>query len=314
MMTMFHRKSFLRSATILAIVGVTLLSGCTTKDSNIDGTGENKPTVQEDSQEIIMADFNALLESDPKADAVIAFMDKNISNVSKENASVMVTKLEEVQKSGLSALEEKYFNGETIQSKMGEIYRSEFDLDKIEETQDEELKKLLVETSDSGYKVETAEGSFFPVINYEFYKKYSSYVSEDMKDYIDIMSVESNHVPVKDAALIIGWDEMITRALAQEKFAENHKNSVKASEIGELQKRYLTFMLYGANNTPLFSYDSKVMVPDAKAAYLNALKSGGDSALMQKLGEYMDILSKTNYKLSDEAEKFRKDAVESKTL
>ncbi|MHB1392218.1 MAG: hypothetical protein ACYCYE_03905 [Clostridia bacterium] len=39
------------------------------------------------------------------------------------------------------------------------------------------------------------------------------------------------------------------------------------------------------------------------------MKDNGDSELMQMLGKYMEILEKSNYKLSDEVEKFRKDAV-----
>jgi hypothetical protein len=313
MMTMLNRKSFLRSVAILTIVGATLLSGCATKDGNND-SGENKPGVQEGNQEKVMADFKALLESNPKADVVIQFIDKNIANVSKENASAMITEFEVIQKTDLPALEEKYFNDETIQSKIDEIYRSEFDLAKIEDIQDEELKSLLMETRDTGYKVETAEGTYFPIINYEFYKKYSSYVSEDIKGYIDIMAVESNIVPAKDAALMIGWDEIMTRALVQENFIKKYESSVKLGDMKQLHNKYLTFILYGTNNTPLFSYDSKVMVPDAKDTYLNELKNENDSELMKTIGNYMDILSKTDYKLSDEAEKFRKDEVERKGI
>jgi hypothetical protein len=312
MMTMFYRKSFLKVTTILAIVGVTLLSGCATKSPNSgsEDVEKNKPTVQEDSQEKIMTDFNDLLESKPKVDAIIQFVDKNITNVSRENASMMMTEFEEIQKSNLSALEERYFKEEKTQNKLSEIYMSGLDITKLEDIQDEELKTLLMETRDTGYKVETAEGMFFPIINYEFHKKYSEYVSEDIKDYIDIMAVESNNVPAKDAALVIGWDEIIERALTQEKFIKNHGNSEKAEEVEQLQQKYLTFMLYGANNTPLFSYDSKEMVPDAKAAYTKALENKDDSTIMRILGEYMDVLSKTDYKLSDEVEKFRKDEME----
>ncbi|MFT9496730.1 hypothetical protein [Anaerosolibacter sp.] len=312
MMTMFYRKSLLRSTAVLAIVGATLLSGCASKapDNGSKDAEKNKPVVQEDSQEKIMADFNDLLKSKPKADAMIQFIDKNIANLSKENASVMMMAFEEIQKSNLPALEEKYFNGETVQSRLAEIYMSGFDITKFEDIQDEELKGLLMETKDTGYKVETAEGTFFPIINYEFYKKFSGYVSEDIKDYIDIMAVESNNVPAKDAALVIGWDEIIERALTQEKFIKKYESAEKTGEVEKLYEKYVVFMLYGANNTPLFSYETKVMVPDAKAAYENALKNEGDSETMKMLGNYMDVLDKTDYKVSDEAEKFRKDAVE----
>ncbi|MDF2524641.1 MAG: hypothetical protein K0R31_2282, partial [Clostridiales bacterium] len=284
------------------------------KDSNKNVNSNiqtNINVVQEDIQVKIMADFKTLMDSNPKADKVIEFIDKNVSNVSKGNASIMVTGLEERQRKGLPVLEGKYFNGEAIQNKMSKVYKVDFDLNKLDSIQDKEVKDLLTETKDSAYKVETAEGTFFPVINYEYYKKYSTYVNTDIKDYIDIMAVESNKVPAKDAALMIGWDEIINRALIQEKFIKNNASSVKVSDVRQLLKKYFSFMIFGANNTPLFSYETKTIKPEAKTVYLNAVKNNGDSKIIQVLGKYMDLLSKTNYKLNDDVDKFRKSAVES---
>lgn len=322
MNTIFNKRSLVRAVSsavsVSVIVGAGLLSGCTIKESSSTNVSTalqtNVTTVQEDKNIKVMADFKTLMGKGPKAEVLITFIDLNISNVSKENASMMVTSLEEIQKKGLPKLDEKYYNGETIQNKMSKVYKPGFDLNKLEDILDKELKDLLLETRDAGYRVETAEGMYFPIINYEFHKKYSMYVTLDIKNYIEIMAVESNKVPAKDAALMIGWDEVINRALTQEKFIRDHGSSSKASEMRQLLKKYLTFTLFGANNTPLFSYDSKIMVPDAKTTYLNAMKDNGDSKLIQVLRNYTDLLSKTNYKLTDAVDKFRKDAVESTTF
>ena len=68
------------------------------------------------------------------------------------------------------------------------------------------------------------------------------------------------------------------------------------------------FILYGLNNTPLFSYDTKTMNPEAKEVYIKAVKDNADSELIKFLGGYMEILEKSDYKLSEEADKFRKNA------
>jgi hypothetical protein len=158
--------------------------------------------------------------------------------------------------------------------------------------------------------VETAEGTFFPIMDYEFLKKYSPYASDDIKEYINIMAVESNKVPAKDAALVIGWDEVVERALAQQAFIEKYGSSDKVEAVKELNKRYLTFMLYGLNNTPLFSYEDKTMNKEAKEAYQNAIKDNKDNALIKTLSSYMELLEKSGYKFTEEADKFRKAAVE----
>lgn len=309
----FNKKSFLRGLSIamaaLMIIGAGLLAGCTIKETskNIENI-EDKEATQEQQQNKIISDFDTLLKGSPKADAVIKFIDENIAKLSKEDASAMLFKLEEIQKQDLPKLEEKFFPG-AIQLEMQKLYEPDFDLNKLAETQDQELKALLIETGDMGYKVETAEGMFFPVMNYEFYKKYSSYVTEDIKEYIELMAVESNATPIKDAGLMIGWDEIIKRALSQEKFIKDYPSSAKVDAIKELQKRYITFMLFGSNNTPLFSYDTKVMMAEAQAVFLKDIEDNKDSELMQMLGKYMEILKKTNYKFSEEAEKFRNDVM-----
>jgi len=53
---------------------------------------------------------------------------------------------------------------------MSEVYTQGFDLGKVYEIEDEKVRELLSKTKNSGYRVETAEGMFFPVIDYEVYK------------------------------------------------------------------------------------------------------------------------------------------------
>lgn len=274
-------------------------------------TKENSKVSQDDNQgNEIMDEFNTIIEKDIKLDQVINFIDKNISLISKENGSMMINTLEEVQKKNLTKLEEKFYSDDNLQKKMYKIYNSDTDINIVDNIEDKELKALLTEVRDTGYRVETAEGTFFPIINYEFYKKYSSYVTSDMKDYIDIMTIESNEVPAKDGALIIGWDEVLKRALSQEKFIAQYSDSVKINDIKQLYKKYVTFTLFGLNNTPLFSYDSQVMVDDAKSTYINSIENGENSNLIEILREFLDILKKDNYRLTEEAKEYREEAAE----
>ena len=308
------KKAFLKSVSIvmsiIVLVGAGLLTGCTAPAEDNTGSkaeNNNPPAVEESNQDKIMPEFTALLEGNPGLDAIIEFMDKNIAEVSRENAFKMLDELEKALKNNLPELEEKYYST-AVQEALFNAYKPEFDLSKLDSIQNAEVKSLIEETKAMGYKVETAEGMFFPIINYEFLKKFSPYAGDDVKDYIDIMAVESNKVPAKDAALVIGWDEVVERALAQEGFIRKHSGSDKVESIKKLQKKYITFMLYGLNNTPLFSYDTKAMDPEAKEVYIKAVKNNSDNELMKLLGGYMEILEKSDYKLSEEADKFRKNA------
>jgi len=311
---MYNKKAFFRfvsiAMSIVVLLGAGLLAGCTSPAEDNTGSkaeDNSPPAVKESNEDKIIPEFMALVEGNPKPDAIIEFMDKNITEVSEGNASKMLDELEKSLESNLPELEEKYYST-AVQEALFNAYKPEFDLNKLDSIKDAEVKSLIEKTKAMGYKVETAEGMFFPIINYEFLKRFSYYAGEDMKDYIDIMAEESNKVPAKDAALVIGWDEVIERALVQEGFMAKHGSSAKIESIKKLQKKYITFMLYGLNNTPLFSYDTKLMNPEAKEVYIKAVKDNADSELMKLLGGYMEILEKSDYKLSEEADKFRKNA------
>ncbi len=301
---------------IIAILALSLSiqMGCTNSDKENGGNNldnGNKVEQNEDAkidEKKIVTQLNEIVEDNEKLAEAIEFMDKNISKVSKETASQMVEIFEKAQKDYLATIEDKYYN-EEIQKKFQGLNKSIEDINKLEGISEEAIKELVKESKSIGYKVETAEAVYFPIIDYSFIEKYSSYVTADMKDYIEIMAVESNQVPAKDAALIITWDELLNRALAQEKFINEYKDSAKLNDVKELYKKYVYFIFNGLNNTPLFDYDSKVMLSDAKESYLTALESKDNSRLLEELRGYMDALKETNYKLTDTIQKHREEAI-----
>ena len=283
-----------------------LLTGCT---SNTNQETPPEPVVQEpqNDQAVIMESYEKLIESGAEPKAIFEFLDTNAKVLSKENAALIINGLEKLQKEYLPKLDEKYYAATEIQAALAKIYLAKKDINDLKNIETEALKSLIDETIKGGYKVETAEGMFFPIINYSFYKSYANYMPEDLKSYIEIMSVESDKVPAKDAALVIGWDELIERALMQEAFINKYTASSKLPEVSELYNKYRTFTFLGLNNTPLFAYDSNVMAADAKKAYENIDFTTNDSKLKKDLKDFMVLLVDSNYKLTPEIDKLRKD-------
>lgn len=309
------RRSIGAAVLTVTIAALGLLVGCSEKvtpkqDSPVlSQPAQNTPAAtSSDKQKNVMDEFKAMVAKNATLPEMISFVSKNISSVSSENASGMVVQLEELQKKYLPKLEEKY-STEDIQKKINAVYKPGFDISKLEGIQDKELKDLLVETRDSGYKIETAEGMYFPITHYELYKAYSGNVTPDLREYISIMAVESNKVPLKDAGLMISWEEVLNRAFNQEKFLNTYKNSVKANDVKSLLDRYMSHIFFGTNNTPLFSYETKEMVPEAKAAYEKGMANNKDTVLAKALNGFMEQVKKSNYKLTDAVDKFRKDTL-----
>lgn len=275
-------------------------AGCDPANQTGPVTAPAQNTTEQNGPDIFN-ELQAITGKDNSVAEAAGFINSHITAVSRADAAKMVVEFENMQKEFLPQLE-SMFAADNIQNAMHQESAAVLGQCEIK---DSALKELITKTKNSGYKVETAEGTYFPVIDYEFYKQFKPHVTADIQDYIDLMAVESNQVPAKDAALVISWDEIIQRALNQEKFINTHSDSVKLNDIRQLYQKYVTFILYGCNNTPLFRYDTKTIDPEAREAYLNAVANNGSSALIKTLEAYMQVIIINDYKLTDQVAQHR---------
>jgi hypothetical protein len=138
----------------------------------------------------------------------------------------MVLHLENAINKTLPSMEKRFAN-DSVQRAIVKTYKKGDTFTSLtKHTKDHSLIKLLKEASASGYMLETAEGFFFPVVDYASLKPYNTYVSADIKAYIAIKAVESEQPSVKDAGLMIGYQQLVNRALSQEKFIQQYPNTV----------------------------------------------------------------------------------------
>lgn len=298
----------------IIVLGLTIISitACSPKEDNLNST---KPVVSEESQSSenketdkdIMKEFNDLIiKENVSLKEVAAFMNENIKSITQEEASTMIIGFEELQKNSKNTEEEKYLP-EEIQGEFNQLGTEGIDFNQAESIKDETIKQLVTESRENGYRIETAEGYYFPVIDYSFYKQFSSYATPDIKDYIEIMSVESDHIFAKDAALVITWDEVVKRALSLERFLSSYPDSQKREDIISLYDNYLFITMHGLNNTPLFDYETKKIDEKANNAFGIALTQSIDSKYLRKLGEFIELIRKNDNRLTDEVESFRKE-------
>jgi hypothetical protein len=299
----------LRKRVIIGVVlafALMLQIGCTAQPP--DNGENNNGNISEDAQRSIMEEFDRLTGSEADLSEVIEFIDQNIDLLSKENASIMIDILESLQKDNLPKLDERYYGDQQVQAELFNAYKpgTGIDMNEVDKVDHQGLLDLLTETRDTGYRVETAEGMYFPIIDYGFYKKYSDYVTDDLKEYIEIMAIESDKVPAKDAALVIEWDQVVERALRQDKFLRDYPDSIKTDAMKELYDKYVMFTLFGLNNTPLFDYDTKTIREDAKAAYMQAADSYEDQGYIGLLKDYLKVVEQNGWKLTDEVDRYRK--------
>ncbi|MHA6533760.1 hypothetical protein [Paenibacillus sp. BAC0078] len=248
-----------------------------------------------------------LLASSAKLPEAIQYLNSNIYAVTPYQATILTLKLENLHKAALKAWESK-FSSSITQRKLTSVYKAGISMAKLaESTEDVSLRSLLKSAGESGYKLETAEGSFFPVIDYAAYRKYKLYVTSDIRDYISIMGTEADLPSSKDNGLIISWGDVAARALAQEQFIQSYPKSNRISAVKALYSMYVINTFYGQNNTPLFHYDNLEMDLEAQKAYSGILtKNTGSSPFLQKLEGFMKLMKENDYKLDDGVKQYLK--------
>lgn len=282
--------------TLIIAMAVTALAAC---------AGQSPDAGKTDSAAVMEEFYTVIARENVGIKDVADFIDANIESVTEDDASEMIIKYEELQQEYISILENEFFNAD-IQSKFADAYNAgAVDINDPEQITDDSIKILIEDIKEIGYKVEQAEGTFFPVIDYSYYKEISSYATADIAEYIKIMTAESDAMPLKDAALVIDWDDVVGRALVQEEFLRTYDDSPKAGEVSLLYEKYKYITLYGSDNTPVLDSRSKKFDSEAKAAYEQSIENNTDSEFIDMLRGFIVVLADNGYTLTEEVEQYR---------
>ena len=258
------------------------------------------------SENSVYRTFQNIMKQDISEPVLIYFVDANIDKVSPEIASSLVVGIESVQRRNLPEIENDYYP-ETVQERMFAEFGHEGNYNDYRGVKDKALSMLLEKTLKSGYKIQVGEGFYYPIIDYELYKKYQPRVTADIRDYIDIRAGDSMQVPMLDAALVISWDEVLSRAGNAEQFLKTYPKSSKYQEIKEYFLFYLETILYGANNTPVFDYSNETMDPAVLESYRQFLHHTNKGWIVPDLIDgFLSVSKRNDYQLTPEVDEYRR--------
>lgn len=250
------------------------------------------------------------VKSTPSLIQARKYLLNHINEVSPWQATLMTLQLENMQNIKLADLDQKMV-AELFQSVLYEAHSSIGYEQKLtfssllKVIKDPTVRKLLQEASDLGFKLETSEGIYYPIINYETYKKFQPYVKPDIAAYIDIMAAESNQPTTSDAAFIITWDELIRRTLEKEAFLNNFPSSNRTSAVKN--SLYVGYLFYGSDNSPAYDWyteeEIRTIDPEVKKAYEKAVANrepNTKSVLLDTVDKILHLLDKSNDELTPE--------------
>lgn len=249
-----RRRIFLVLMSIALVLG---LAGCKKKNPDKTDPSKNPEGVVDDSSEAekdkaeIMKEFDSVLKTDDLS-KILGFIDDNIGSLSQIEGDRMVMDLEASLEESLNSTMDSIFkadpNGELINIGGLELF---FPEEKVKDIENEELRNQVTKLLENKYKLINIEGSFYPIIDYEKLKEYNNYVSDEIKEYIEIKAIDSNSPVVIDAGLLISYDELISRIIKTETYIQKYSGGPKHEEILSLYRSKLAFYLGGVDNTPI---------------------------------------------------------------
>ncbi|MDQ2087532.1 hypothetical protein RBH29_13955 [Herbivorax sp. ANBcel31] len=248
-------------------------------------------------------DFLNLISSEKKPFELIDFMDKEISNVTSEKADNMILALEEVLN-----IYESYYQGEIFASDFIKEIGSEFESneDIVDKAKGTEFESLVEEIVNGGYKFESREGTVYPIVDYSFLKKYDSFISDKVADYINIKSNQSDNPVAMDAALVISWDELGERLLEIESYMDKYNDFVRIKQLEGIYYNYMTIYLAGLDNTPAYDYETDEYKDEVLETIIGIPEmfefEGTKTADIVK--DYLDIIKEDNYVFNQKAKEF----------
>ncbi|GAS83698.1 hypothetical protein [Paenibacillus amylolyticus] len=296
-------RTFITATAIVMLLQTTVapLSGVAAAASSSTDT-----KVTTASSTTIYKTFQSMLYKKNGLPAADTYLESHINQVTTHHATLMVLQLENARNKALTAMTDRLLVP-NVQDKMIKAYKWNDSFTQLmSRTNDASLRALLQQARDSGYRLVMLEGSLYPIMNYMAFQKYISYMKPDIKQYINIMAVETSNLAADDGALVIGYQEILNRAMNQERFLNEYPKSNRVKQVNNLINNYTLYTFYGLNNTPLFDYETNKMTTNAQKGYKAVLQrnSSEDSAFLTKLQKFMDIVTDAKFEKTTAVEKW----------
>lgn len=286
-------------ALVTAIALIAVLSGCGNRGSHESPspspsspapTESQTPAPSSTSNKTLLQEFRTKALANAPADELLHSMNGMLEEVEPAEADEFIRIMESYYEKNLAAEEQK-LQAEKVQQQLLKLDWP-FTEDQIASIEDESVRQLVEQTLAGGYKLDTAEGYVFPVVDYSKLLSYSDNLTASMNAYLSLMAMESDDRSARDASLVISWDELSRRTLAAESYVMTFPDSPERPKAEERFLQYLRFYLIGLDNTPIFGGDYKIL-PELKSHLEQTAASHPGTITGQLTKELLEILNIT---------------------
>lgn len=250
-----------------------------------------------ESKADILADFQELMAKPVSSDNALEasmFLDEKTDDVDKDTAEQMVSLYHDYLYSYILAQKDKTRLKEMavyIDKDTGLV-----DEDKIRGSSHGEYYEKI---KAAGMTLCNCEEDLTLNIDYgNLLERFRAYIPQSMIDFYELEETINLKPATKNATLMISWQELLERALRAEQIITAFpEDKIIRQDVQWLYKKYLSTILMGTTNTPLFDYGDKEFSREALKAYQNFVKEEPETVLAWVLEEYLKYMDGIEYKL-----------------
>lgn len=157
----------------------------------------------------------------------------------------------------------------------------------------------------AGFRLETAEGSIFPVPDWKQYEAFfAGKTTPPMADFIRQRTYENLNIIWNDGGLIKPVEQIVDRAGFWESFNNRYPHFVLNKETKDSEKWMRFLVVNGSDNTPIYDWETKAIQPEFRKSWEYAQKKYPNSRLAAYVKEMTDLCARNNWKYTDEVRYF----------
>lgn len=170
-----------------------------------------------------------------------------------------------------------------------------------------ELKCFKNNLTTCGIDIFSTEGMYyFDVIPDFFYNNFKNCVSDGVKEYLNIRKDELKQGFSEDAGMLISFEDLYMRVKRWEKFIKKYPNTIYGEEAKSYFQTYLETLMTGMDNSRIFDFDSRSLLPEIKTLYEKIKNEEPESQTTKIIFSYYSFLAQHDFKENDSIEVFLK--------
>lgn len=185
------------------------------------------------------------------------------------------------------------------------IWKGTFDLSKTAATR---------QIEEAGFTLATTEGSIFAVPDMKKMEQFFvQKVTPPMKKYLEQTTREDLEVESSDGGLVIGLDELASRAVFWEQFNQQHPYFVASEQTQNFEKWKRWSLLCGMDNTPSFDYETKKPTEEFTKIWSEVQTKYAGTKLARKAKELTDLIASEGGLVTEKVRKWQEAVAEEAT-